>query len=61
MAALADPTFQKKLDETSKDSETALEELEKAISSAEQRSKATATFLEQQKAAEEPEEGSKPG
>jgi segregation and condensation protein B len=46
VAALADPTFQSRLDDTQEESENALAELEQAISTADQRSKAAAKILE---------------
>ena len=42
---LADPAFARKLEESSKDSEAALEELEKAISTAEEKTKTAAQVL----------------
>jgi segregation and condensation protein B len=42
---LADPTFAQKLEETAKDSEAALEELEKAISTVDEKAKAAAQVL----------------
>ncbi len=45
IAALADPEFQKKLDQADKDSEAALEELEKAIDTADVTSKTAAKIL----------------
>lgn len=45
VAALQDNTFQAKLDETTAESEAALEELEKAISSADERTKEVAAVL----------------
>ena len=45
IAQLADPTFSKRLEETSKDSEVALEELERAMATADQRAKAAAAVL----------------
>jgi segregation and condensation protein B len=55
VAQLADPTFQKKLDESNQKSEAALEELEAAMTDAEQRSKATAAFLNPQQPAQSAE------
>ena len=45
VATLADPEFQKKLDQADKDSEAALEELEKAIDTADVTSKTAAKIL----------------
>lgn len=59
VAELADPEFQKKLDEQNAASEKALEQLEAAISDADERAKATAAFLnpnpQQAPGAEKPE------
>jgi len=57
--ALAEPEFQKKLDEQNQDSEAALAELEQAISHADQSSKATAALLgaQQQKPQDPGDEG----
>ena len=59
VAELAEPEFQKKLDEQNQDSEAALAELEQAISHADQSSKATAAILgsQQQKPQDPGEEG----
>ncbi|HYX90043.1 MAG TPA: SMC-Scp complex subunit ScpB [Myxococcaceae bacterium] len=43
---LADPTFVRKIEETARDSEAALEELEQAMSTAEEKSRAAAQLLE---------------
>ncbi|MDQ3262901.1 MAG: SMC-Scp complex subunit ScpB [Myxococcota bacterium] len=45
VATLADPEFEKRLEQQSKDSEAALEELERAIDTADERSKTAASIL----------------
>ncbi|HLL54663.1 MAG TPA: SMC-Scp complex subunit ScpB [Myxococcaceae bacterium] len=63
VAELADPEFQKKLEESNQDSEAALAELEQAITHADQSSKATAAILGTQNKSPEGssgEEGQKP-
>jgi segregation and condensation protein B len=64
VAELSDPTFRQRIEEDTKASDEALVELEQAISSADQTSKATATFLgtpQDPEAATPPAEQSKGG
>lgn len=60
IAQLADPTFSKRLEETNQDSEKALEELEQAIATADQRTKAAAAVLGGPPGGEGGAEGPKP-
>ena len=60
IAQLADPTFAKRLEETNKDSEVALEELERAMATADQRAKAAAAVLGGPGTGEGSGEGQKP-